>query len=157
MYSDNIIDNMFYEFFGEATEKNDKDIPDVIEPTVKVLEGKGYQVKYASPGHLNTKFDNDRDKDSVINGKFASTARIVFARNYKFSNTPQNWEWKVLHNGTKALYVKPYSYNDEKGTEHELFVKWQTSYIDSLYTWARSLPKAGEDDKKSAPDKNFYK
>ena len=52
-------DQLFDEYFKES---NDPDIPDGIESTVKILESKGYAVKYSSPGHLNTRFDNDRNK-----------------------------------------------------------------------------------------------
>lgn len=135
-------------------ESGDPDIPDLIEPIVKQLESKGYQVKYASPGHTNTRFDNDQNKDGVINAKMRSTARIIFSRDYRFKTTPQGWEWKVLENGSKALYVKPYTYNEKMGSKEEAFKKWQTFYIDNMKSWVTDLPKAGSD-AKSKPDVNF--
>ena len=152
-----ILDEMSLSLFGESSEKGDPKIPDVIEPAIKILESKGYKVKYASPGYVNTRFDNDRNKDGVINGKHQTTGRIVFSRNYNFPNTPDKWTWKVLNNNSKALYVKPYSYTGAEGKEDEAFIKWQTAYIDSLTTWAKALPNAGEDKKDTAPDENFGK
>lgn len=143
---------MMNEFFGEST--TDK-IPDLIEPIVKMLEGKGYQVKYASPGHANTRFDNDQNKDGVINSKFATTARIIFSRDYKFSTTPQQWEWKVMDNDVKALYVKDYTYNKKQGTPEEAFKKYQDFYLSTLKTWAEKLPKAGDDEDTGEVDTNF--
>lgn len=133
---------------------NDTDIPDLIEPIVKELESKGYQVKYASPGHINTRFNNDRNKDGVINSKMTSTARVIFSRDYRFKATPQGWEWRILHNNSKALYVKPYTFNEKMGNAEEAFKKWQTFYITNLKTWAAELPKVGSD-AKTSPDTNF--
>ena len=135
-------------------EAGDPDIPDLIEPIVKQLESKGYQVKYASPGHINTTFDNDKNKDRVINSKMTSTARIIFSRDYHFKTTPQGWEWKILQNDSKALYVKPYTYNEKMGPKDEAFKKWQTFYISNIKSWVTDLPKAGSD-AKTEPDANF--
>lgn len=145
------VDDLFLLFF----EAGDKDVPDLIEPIIDQLEKKGYQVKYSSPGYPDSTFKNDRDKDGVVNSKLTSTARVIFSRNYKFSKTPQGWEWKILHNGTKALYVKPYTYNEKWGTGKTAQKKWQIYYIDSLKTWVASLPNVGEEDKNSEPDENF--
>lgn len=149
--SNSVSEDLMFLYF---TESNDKDIPDLIEPIVKKLESKGYGVKYASPGHANTTFDNDRNEDGVINAKMVSTARIIFSRNYDFKNTPQGWDWKILSNGNKALYARPYTYNEKMGSKEEAFQKWQTFYIDSLKEWALSLPKAGSDTS-GTPDKHF--
>ena len=83
-----------------------------------------------------------------------STARIIFSRDYRFETTPQGCEWKVLENGSKALYVKPYTYNEKMGSKEEAFKKWQTFYIDNMKSWVTDLPKAGSD-AKSKPDVNF--
>lgn len=144
-------DDLFFLFF----EKGDKDVPDLIEPIVDTLEKKGYQVKYASPGYPESTFKNDRDKNGVVNSKLTSTARIIFSRDYKFTKTPQGWEWKILKNGSKALYVKSYTYNKKHGSGKEAQEKWQIFYIDSLKNWAASLPEAGESDKDKEGDVNF--
>lgn len=148
---ESLADDLAFMYFES---ENDSSIPDLIEPVIKQLESKGYQVKYASPGHVNTRFDNDRNKDGVINAKMTSTARIIFSRDYHFNTTPQGWEWKVLHNDAKALYVKPYTYNEKMGSKEDAFKKWQTFYISNIKTWAAELPKVGSD-KKTAPDTNF--
>ena len=148
-----LLENMMNEYFNEAS---NNEIPDLIENAVKILERKGYRVKYASPGHLNTNFKQDKNNDHVVYGKFASTGRIIFERDYKFKNTPQGWEWKVLHNNAKALYVKPYTYNEKMGSKEEAFKKWQTFYIDSIKSWANSLPPVGIE-KDTPPDDNFNK
>lgn len=158
--SDNVVNDLFEHFFGESTimersDRGDPDIPDSIEPTIKILEGKGYQVKYSSPGWGNTKFKNDKDNDNVVNGKFVSTARIIFSRNYDFPNTPDHWEWRGLDNGAKALYAKPITYQKEKGTESEEFQNWKKKYLGTLHTWAKNLPEAGKEKKESKPDENF--
>lgn len=148
-----ISDEMYKNFFFEA---GDPDIPDLIEPVVKILERKGYGVKYSSPGHTNTRFENDRNKDTVINGKYTTTARIIFDHDYKFPNTPQGWEWKVLKNNSKALYVKPYSQSQKHGNPENAFKKWQQFYMSTIRTWAENLPEVGESEK-GAPDTNFNK
>lgn len=148
------ISQLMMEAFFESA-GNDEKIPDLIEPIVEELESKGYEVKYASPGHMNTRFSNDRNDDGVINSKLVSTARIIFSRDYKFKTTPQGWEWKILHNNVKALYVKPYTWNEKLyKTKEEAFKHWQIFYIDNLKTWVKELHEAGSD-KKTAPDTNF--
>lgn len=152
-----IVDEMFESFFGfESTEGGNPDIPDKIEPIINEIESKGYKVKYSSPGYSNTRFSNDRDKNGVINAKMVTTGRVIFSRDYKFTTTPKGWEWKVLKNGSKALYVKPYTYNEKMGTEKEAFQKWQKVYMDSLKEWAVKLPQCGtSDDTEHEPDENF--
>lgn len=149
----------FYESTSLYKEAEDNKIPDLIEPIVKILEDKGYMVKYSSPGHLNTNFKNDLNNDKVVNGKFNSTARVIFKDDYEFQTTPQGWVWKVLSNGDKALYVKPYSYNEEsQGTNKEsIFSKWQVFYLGNLKEWAENLPEKGKATKeeKEVPDTHF--
>ena len=153
MFNSTIVDDMMREFICES---NDPDIPDEIEGIVKILESKGYKVRYASPGHDNTRFYNDRNKDRIINAKLQTTARIIFERDYKFPNTPQGWKWKVLNDrDDKALYVKPYTYNEERmGSPKEAFEKWKRFYLSNLRTWAEDLSRVGHTDN-DAPDYNF--
>lgn len=157
IYNDNLVDDMMASFFGESTKGGDPEVPDKIEPIISTLEAKGYKVKYASPGYKNTRFNNDKNKDGVINAKLQGTARIIFERNYKFPNTPKGWTWKVLDNGIKALYAKPLTYNQETmGTKENAFKTWQDFYMDSLKDWVTELPHMGTvDETKSDPDKNF--
>ena len=171
MNANKVTEDLFTEFFGFSSpirgtdlfdqyfsESDDiKSVPDDIEPMIKKLENKGYDVKYSSPGYQNTRFDNDANDDGVINGKLVSTARIIFSRNYRFDNTPQGWEWKVLENKTKALYVKPFSYNETYGTKAQAFTKWQKFYLSSLSEWIDKLPHAGKEikDENNAADEQF--
>ena len=141
------ISNLDEFYFGESVSENNK-IPDDIESAIDGLEEKGYDVKYSSAGYANTRFDNDRNEDGVVNGKLVSTARVIFARDYHFDTTPEGWEWKVLDNGSKALYVKPFTYIEKYGTEREAFAKWKVSYLQNLRSWVKDLPKVGDYDKK---------
>lgn len=149
------VDEIFNEYFAESN-TSDK-VPDNIEDSVKVLESKGYNVKYASPGYVNSPFTRDANKDGILNGKFVSTARVIFERDYHFSSTPQGWTWKVLDNGSKALYVKPHSYDYDKADDKEKqFVEWQAWYLTSLYDWAKSISNRGDDNKEgTTPDTEF--
>ena len=133
-------------YFEEKVSDSNK-IPDDIESAIDTLEEKGYDVKYSSAGYSNTRFDNDRNKDGVINDKLVSTARVIFSRDYSFKTTPEGWEWRVLDNGSKALYVKPFTYNDKYGSEREAFEKWRRSYLQNLRSWANDLPNVSEDKK----------
>lgn len=152
--STNLVDSMFKGFF-EADENQDNSnekTPDPIKHIVVALEGKGYRVKYSSPGYMDSYFKRDRNKDGVINGKTASSARIVFSKDYRFNTTPKYWEWKVLDNGFKALYVKPMSENDDPNQ----MSKWKQKYMDSLEMWVKNLPMAGAADKEDhKEDKHF--
>lgn len=145
----------FIEERANSSKGGDPDIPDSIEPVVDTLESKGYMVKYSSPGYANTRFDNDKNKDGIINAKLVSTARIIFSRDYNFSKTPQGWEWKVMNNGAKALYAKQYTYNEKMGTKKEAFQKWKAKYMQSIKDWAASLPQVGTKDPDKTPDENF--
>ena len=156
----NIFDQMCYEFFGhtlgnseylmeaEAKKVNTNNIPDEIEPIVKKLEAKGYDVKYASPGYIDGHFKNDANKDGVVNGKMVSTGRVIFARNYRFQTTPDGWGWKALHNGFKALYVKPRSNDYDDNTDYNV-IEWHNKCIKSLREWADNLPKMGSPESKA--------
>lgn len=156
MRSTDIVSDLFDRLFNESSEGGDPKVPDEIEAIVNTLENKGYQVKYASPGYKNTRFNNDRDKNGVVNGKFVGTARVIFSRKYNFPNTPKGWTWKVLQNDVKALYVKPFTYNEDKGNESKEFDRWHKNYMDALREWAAALPIAGKlDSEKTEPDENF--
>jgi hypothetical protein len=157
IYSGSLTDKLFESFFGESSAGGDERIPDKIEPIVHAIESKGYKVKYASPGYTNTRFDNDRNKDGVINAKMVTTGRIIFSRNYKFPKTPKGWEWKVLENGSKALYVKPFTYNEKMGSKKEAFQKWQKFYIDSITEWSAELPECGTVDETPHEEDNNFK
>lgn len=163
--SRDVLGEMFYEFFGEMPPEsrwtngyileNDNNIPDEIEPIVKIIEDKGYDVKYASPGYVDGHFKGDRNKDGVVNGKMVSTGRVIFARNYRFGKTPEGWGWKALHNGFKALYVKPHSENPDIPNEANV-IKWHNDCLRNLRKWAEELPEMGTlKDSDLEEDKHF--
>lgn len=128
----NITDNFYDSLFTEASVKT----PEAMKSIVDKLNSKGYEVKYASPGHANTAFKNDVYEDHVINGKLTSTARVIFKNNELNVEAPDLWEFKVL-DGCTGLYVKPYSYsNESQGTPEEAFNAWQEAYLASLDKWA---------------------
>ena len=52
-----ITDNLYYELFSESSVKTPIEMSKIVDK----LDSKGYKVKYASPGHLNTRFKNDRN------------------------------------------------------------------------------------------------
>ncbi len=127
-----ITDKFYDSLFTEASVKT----PDEMKSIVDKLNSKGYEVKYASPGHANTAFKNDVYNDHVINGKLTTTARVIFKNNELNVEPPDMWEFKVL-DGCTGLYVKPYSYSeDSQGSPEEAFKSWQEAYLASLYKWA---------------------
>lgn len=150
------MESLAEKFYSMYLERDDNDdlIPDKIENAVKILNSKGYKVKFSSPGYNNTNFKNDKNDDNITYGKFVSTARVIFARDYHFNNTPQGWKWKVLENGAKALYVNPKSFDYKNGKSAE-FEKWRDSYIRSLESWAQLLPEAGSDAEPKKEDEHF--
>lgn len=150
-----IVNDMISKYFGESSNDNIKCVSDDIEDCVKMLENKDYRVKYASPGHDNTKFSNDANKDGVINNKLVSTARVIFNKDYGFDTTPKGWEWKILSNGSKALYVRPFTYNKKYGSQSEAFNKWKIFYIGSLRDWIKNLPMMGNDSRHIDADTDF--
>lgn len=127
-----ITDDLYENLFAESSVKTPIEMSKIVDK----LDSKGYKVKYASPGYLNTRFKNDRDKNIIINGKLTSTARVIFKDRELKVEAPDLWEFKVLEDCT-ALYVKPYSYSEEfQGTPDEAFSKWQEEYMNSLDRWA---------------------
>lgn len=146
--SEIMIDNFLME------SENIKSIPDAIENVVKIIERKGYKVKYASPGYVDSRFKGDRNKDGILNGKFVTSGRIIFEKDYKFATTPEGWKWKVLENGNKALYVHQVSKHSDGNTEKELR-DWYNTYMKGIKNWANSLPKMGESDEVKKEDENF--
>lgn len=147
---DSILSCVYNKYFT-ATESNKehtiKKVPDKIEEVVKILERKGYKVKYSSPGYSNSSFKNDRNKDGIISGKFVSTAKLIFDEDYTFHSLPKKWEFKYVDDGNKALYVKPLTYNKDKGSPKEEYNKWRESYMYELKKWVNELPYKDKIDK----------
>jgi hypothetical protein len=128
---DRVVNEMYNNLFEASVET-----PDEMKRIVEHLESKGYKVKYASPGHLNTKFKNDRNGDRISNSKMVSTARIIFKNPELKIEPPYLWELKIMDDCT-GLYVKPYTYNEaSQGSKDEAFIKWKENYMKSLDEWA---------------------
>lgn len=132
------VDNFYKDIFENAPEI--LKTPDRLKFIVQLLENKGYFVKYSSPGYVHTKFDNDRNDDGVINGKFATTARIIFANDYDFKlPAPKYWEWKRLNEGNDGLYTEPKRFSYDNDSDAELNA-WREKYLNSLEQWVKELP-----------------
>ena len=110
----------------EATNMEDE-----IKPIVSSLEGKGYMVKYASPGHHKLRKKEDQEPDGVYHGHLYSDARIMFDKDYGFTNAPKYWHWRIV-DGCSYLDITPLPYNEKDGTPDEAFSKWKTNYMNSL-------------------------
>lgn len=112
---------------------------DEIKPLVEELERKGYQVKYASPGHRHLRKKEDREPDGVYYDKLYSDARVMFDKKYSFSETPKYWHWRDV-DGCSYLDITPLSYNKDKdGSPDEAFAKWKENYMNSLKTFVKNL------------------
>lgn len=129
------------EFFMEAA-----DVDDDLKDTIKILNEKGYKTKYSCSGHPSARLKSDGLRDGIKYGKVYSTARIVFSEVYEFPNVPSGWKRKILNDEkdkqktVTAIYVKSPVFNIMKGLPKEQFSKWKAKYMNSLRTWAKSLP-----------------
>lgn len=133
--------------FTEAA-KIDDDIKDVIS----TLNEKGYETKYSCSGHPSARLKSDIKRDGIKYGNLYSTARIVFADNYKFGSCPDGWERKELDGGKVGIYVKGPKFHIINGLPTEQFYKWKKKYMDALRSWASDLPKKGEEKKAEKDD-----
>ena len=88
-----------------------------IKPIVEIFNKKGYKVKYASPGYVDERKKNDRDKDGVYYGKTYSTARIMFDGPYTLPTPPEGWHVREV-DGYTYLDVNPK--NADKPSDKEL-------------------------------------
>lgn len=83
-----------------------RNISEEIKPIVDIFNKKGYKVKYASPGYVDERKKNDRDKDGVYYGKTYSTARIMFDGPYTLPTPPEGWHIREV-DGCTYLDVNP--------------------------------------------------
>lgn len=143
---DNVTDSLYEDLFLEASEKTPIEMRSIVDK----LNSKGYKVKYASPGHLNTKFKNDKNGDRISYQKLVSTARVIFKDSEIKIEAPYLWELKIL-DGCTGLYVKPYTYNEKsQGSKEEAFKHWREMYLQSLDEWASKTDNInGQNEKKS--------
>ena len=113
---------------------------------VKILNEKGYKVKYSCGGHPASPKKEDRDRNNVYYGKLYTTARIVFDGKYKFQVAPKGWHFNPVTEKNSpprtSLYVDEITYNDKKGSGNQAFLAWKNKYMSALRTWVSQIPDA---------------
>lgn len=114
------------------------DIPDDFKPIIELLNKKGYETKYSSPGYEGETIKNDRNKDGVLNGKLYTSARITFAKEYDFK-APELWV-KTNKDDKTFLNVDQKSFDYSKPSTDAEFSKWKEKYLSSLISWVHELP-----------------
>ena len=111
----------------------DSDIADVI----KKLNDLGYRTKYSCSGHVNARFKKDIYNDGVLNDHLYTTARIVFADDYKLK-PPVGWVLKDFDDGF-GIYPEPKRFKFTDGNPIMAFDTWKDEYMKSLKEWVDSL------------------
>lgn len=145
----NILESVAFEIFTEA-----RNMEDEIKPYVDKLNSLGFNVKYASPGHLKLRKKTDVYRDGIYKGKLYSDARIMFDKDYEeLSNkkAPDKWRWRIV-DGCTYLDVKDITFDDSNGTPDEAFKKWKNDYMSSLKEFIDSLENKDTSDKKDEPE-----
>ena len=138
-----IIYNTVTESVNDAYEEA-ANMEDEIKPIVAELERKGYQVKYASPGHKKLRKKEDKEPDGVFYGKLYSDARIMFDKKYDFPEAPKEWKWRLV-DGCSYLDVNERSYSDNSITPDEAFNEWKKDYMNSLREFVKNLKPLKEE------------
>lgn len=128
--------------------KESKNIADDMVDIIKTLNEKGYKTKYSSPGYPSERIKKDMYRDGIYKDKLYTTARVVFAKIYEFKEIPKHWRSEILDGDKIALYVINPTYKITDGVPKDAFYKWKAKYMYNLKSWADSLPKYGEEDKK---------
>lgn len=127
-----------------TTEAADIDLD--MKGIVKVLNEKGYKVKYSCAGHPASPKKEDRDKNNVYYGKLYSTARLVFDEKFKFQDSPKGWHFNPVTEKNNpprtSLYVDEITYDDKKGSGNQAFLSWKNKYMSALRTWVSQIPDA---------------
>ena len=121
-----------------------------------MLNSKGYQVKYSSPGYPSERRKEDIYKDGVLNGKLYTSARLVFKKDYKFKDVPKGWELKVMDNDAIGLYVKNPTYKITDGVPKEAFYNWKNKYMGNLRRWAERLKPVTSDGEEPVKKESVY-
>lgn len=131
-------------FYFNATEAANTDLD--MKGIVKILNEKGYKVKYSCGGHPASPKKEDRDRNNVYYGKLYTTGRIVFDGKYKFQDAPKGWHFNpTTERNTPArtsLYVDEITYNDKRGSGNQAFLSWKNKYMSALRTWVSQIPDA---------------
>lgn len=140
--ADYLTESEFLDLIVEARKPDDG-----MMPILSKLHDKGYKTKYSCTGHKDSG-SKDRNDDGIVNGKLASSARIMFNGDYDFPDPPKHWGFKTV-DGKDYLYVLQFSNN---GKNPEAFDEWKNKYMASLDRWVDSLPNAKKEDNKVVED-----
>ena len=136
-------DDIFESTFIEASKEDiDPDITDVIDKLNKL----GYTTKYSCSGHTKSRIKEDGYRNGIYHGALYTTARIVFADDYKL-NPPKGWKKKTF-DGKIGFYPEVKHYDYSQGVPDDAFDEWKKDYMSSLRDWVDKL------DKKPGPDEN---
>lgn len=128
---------------SEASKEDiDPDITDVINK----LNNLGYTTKYSCSGHTKSRIKEDGYRNGIYHGALYTTARIVFADDYKL-NPPKGWKKKTF-DGKIGFYPEVKHYDYSQGVPDDAFDEWKKEYMASLRDWVDKL------DKKPGPDEN---
>lgn len=127
-----------------TTEAADVDLD--MKGIVKILNEKGYKVKYSCGGHPASPKKEDRDRNNIYYGKLYTTARLVFDGKYKFQVSPKGWHFNPTTEKNNpprtSLYVDEITYDNKKGSGNQAFLAWKNKYMSALRTWVMQIPDA---------------
>ena len=148
-----------YTINGSMKDAHETDIDSDIADVIKKLNALGYCTKYSCSGHVNARFKKDIYKDGVLNDHLYTTARIVFADDYKLK-PPVGWVLKDFDDGF-GIYPEPKRFKFTDGNPMMAFDTWKDEYMKSLKEWVNSLdekpgPKEEEVKKESFLDSYLY-
>lgn len=129
-------DDVFESSFAEASKEDiDPDITDVINKLNKL----GYTTKYSCSGHTKSRIKEDGYRNGIYHGALYTTARIVFADDYKL-NPPKGWKKKTF-DGKISFYPEVKHYDYSQGVPDDAFDEWKKDYMASLRDWVDKLDK----------------
>lgn len=133
-----------------------KDVDDDIQSVVNILNKKGYKTIASCSGHTKSRIKEDVYRDGVYNNKLYTTARIVFADDFKL-DPPKGWKVKNF-DGKIGIYPVTPSYSYSKGMPDDAFDKWKSEYMAELKMWANGLSeKPGPEETKTESMDDFMK
>lgn len=147
-FTTSVADNLYEENadlpFFYVNEAADVDLD--MKGIVKILNEKGYNVKYSCAGHPASPKKDDRDRNNVYYGKLYSTARLVFDGKFKFQDSPKGWHFNPTTEKNDpprtSLYVDEITYDEKKGSGNQAFLSWKNKYMSALRTWVSQIPDA---------------
>ena len=135
-------------------DESGKDIDNDIQSVVNILNKKGYKTVASCSGHTKSRIKEDVYRDGVYNNKLYTTARIVFADDFKL-DPPKGWKVKNF-DGKISIYPVTPSYSYSKGMPDDAFDKWKSEYMAELKMWANDLgEKPGPEEPKTESMDDF--